>query len=248
LRTTQLSPDGLPSATGQRTSGLSLLFIVAIAVVAGTYFQLATSSPNCNVLLEQKAGTNTDLCLETIAISYSGSNSSSANVPALIMRPGTTASISILYEPHSDQGDEFNPQSILTGFNIPTPVSAISGNPDLAAVSFSKGTLVSEHDNWTIYSYNITASKNSSGYYAIIVPFGPQMYPALVISTDVNSVNTSMMSLWGYVGSIITGETVYPSVIVGTSNLSFVNTTIPESSYCQSRACNLIASSEYYEG
>ncbi len=189
-----------------------------------------------------------NLCLRRIAISYSTSNSFVANVPVLVMRPDTTASISVLYEPHSDQGDDFNPQSKLTGLNIPTPVSAISGNPNLTAVSFSKGTLVSEHDNWTIYSYNIAASNDSSGYYAIIIPFGPQMYPALVINPNVNSVNVSMMSLWGYVGSIITGETVYPSVIVGTSNLSIVNVTVPESAYCQSRACNQITSSEYYEG
>jgi len=56
------------------------------------------------------------------------------------------------------------------------------------------------------------------------------------------------MSLWGYVGAIQTGETVIPSILVGTSNLAIVNVTIPESQYCHTRACNIIASSEYYEG
>jgi hypothetical protein len=229
-----------------RASSLTILFVVAIALIAGTYFSLATSSTTtCNTALSNEADSPPNLCLRSIKIDYS---SSSANVPALIMKPGSSATISILYEPHSDAGSGFNPQSKLTGFNIPTPVSAISGNPNESEVRFSRGILLSSHDNWTIYSYNVTASNYSSGYYAIIVPFGPQLYPALVISNDSNSINASMMALWGYEGSITTGETVYPSVFVGTSNLVIENVTVPVSQYCQSRACNLIASSEYYEG
>jgi hypothetical protein len=225
------------------------LFIVVIAGVAGTYFDLATgTSESCNTFLAASADAPSNLCLRTIEINYPTPNSSVVNVPALVMYPGTNASISILYEPHSDMGDEFNPQSTLTGFNIPTAVSAFSGNPDLALVRFTKGTLLSEHDNWSIYSYTIIASNDSAGYYAIIVPFGPQLYPALVIEPPSVSVNASLMTLWGYVGSIESGETIIRSVFIGTSDISIVNVTVPTSDYCMSRACNLISTSEFYEG
>lgn len=237
---------------GRRTFPvLSLLFIVVIAGIAGAYFDLSTAGSggsNCNLSLEAGADTPPGLCLRTIAIYYPSANSTTATVPALVMTPGSTASISILYEPHSDLGDEFNPQSKLTGYNIPTAVDALTGNPNLAAVRFAMGTLVSEHDNWSIYSYSIITSNDSSGYYAIIVPFGPTLYPALVVEPPSTPVNASMMSLWGYVGSIESGETIIRSIFVGTSDLSIVNVTIPTSPYCMSRACNQIASSEFYEG
>ena len=141
------------------------------------------------------------------------------------MKPGTSASIWILYEPHADKGSGFNPQSKLTSFNIPTAISAISGVPS-GNVSFSKGTLLFSQNNWTIYDYTVSASANSSGYFVIIVPFGPTLYPALAVSSEANSLNTSTLSLWGYVGGITTGETAIPSIIVGTSNLTIVNVTI----------------------
>jgi hypothetical protein len=249
-RTTDPSGSTFDSrVAGRRASSLSLLFIVAIAAISGAYFGTATSQArNCNSQLSGKAGTPANLCLQTIAIDYSGRNSSEASVPVLLMQPGTTASVSILYEPHSDKGSAYNPQSQLTGFNIPTAISAISGQPNITAVEFSKGSLVFEQNNWTIYRYNITASNDSGGYYVIIVPFGPQLYPALVVAPSSASINVSEMSVWGYVGSITTGETVIPSVIVGESNLSVVNVTIPESQYCQTRACNIVASSQFYEG
>jgi hypothetical protein len=227
---------------------LSLLFLVLLATVSGTYIGWATSGgQECNTQLSAKIGSPADLCLQTIAINYSGSNSSDAIVPVLVMKPGTSASISILYEPHADKGSGFNPQSKLTSFNIPTAISAISGVPS-GNVSFSKGTLLFSQNNWTIYSYTVSASANSSGYFVIIVPFGPTLYPALAVSSEANSLNTSTLSLWGYVGGITTGETAIPSIIVGTSNLTIVNVTIPESQRCMTRACNVIASSQYYEG
>ena len=175
LKTADLSGSRLQTKiTGRRASSLSLLFIVAVGAIAGAYFGIATNpSGNCNSGLSKKAGTPASICLQTIAIDYSSRNSSEASVPVLLMQPGTTASISILYEPHSDKGSAYNPQSKLTGYNIPTAISTISGQPNITAVEFSKGTLVFAQNNWTIYSYNITASNDSSGYYAIIVPFGP---------------------------------------------------------------------------
>ena len=165
----------------------------------------------------------------------------------LLMQPGTNASVSILYEPHADQGSAYNPQSELTAANIPTAVSAATGEANQTAVAFSKGILVFQHDNWTMYRYNITASADSAGYYAIAVPFGPMLYPALVITSNPESLNLSEMSLWGYDGNIKTGETIIPSIFVGTSNLSIANVTVPEFQLCRTRACNVMASSEYYQ-
>lgn len=235
--------------TTEFTAVLSLLFLVILAAIAGAYFDLATGSMStCNAQLSASVDSPPSICLTTIAIKYSDPNSSSADVPALVMAPGSAASISILYEPHADLGDQYNPQSNLSTFNIPTAVSAVTGEPNLTAVHFSKGKELYKHGSWVIYTYNISTSNDSNGYYAIIVPFGPQLYPALVVSSDTGSVNASMMTLWGYVGSITTGETAIPSIFVATSGLTLVNVTISLYDQCQSRACNLISSSEYYEG
>jgi len=230
------------------STSFSLMFILIIASIFGVYVGLVTTGQQCNSQLSSQIGSPADLCLKTITINYSDENSSEAIVPVLLMKPGSTASISILYEPHPDKGSGFNPQSKLTSFNIPTAVSAISGEPNISAVAFSEGMQVYQYDNWTIYKYNITSSNESSGYYAMIIPFGPTIYPALVIGSNSFVLNLTRMSLWGYVGAIQTGETVIPSILVGTSNLAIVNVTIPESQYCHTRACNIIASSEYYEG
>jgi len=136
------------------------------------------------------------------------------------MKPGTSASISILYEPHADKGSEFNHRARLTSFNIPT-VSRQS-RERLAGTSHFQGTQLFSQNNWTIYSYAVSASAKSSGYFVIIVPFGPTIYPALAVSSDEDYLNTSTLSLWGYVDGITTGETAIPSIIVGSSNLAIV--------------------------
>ena len=62
-------------------------------------------------------------------------------------------------------------------------------------------------------------------------PFGPTLYPALAVSSEANSLDTSTLSLWGYVGGItLPGKTAIPSIIVGTSNLTIVNVTVPDHS------------------
>jgi hypothetical protein len=159
------------------------------------------------------------------------------------MKPGTSGSLTILYHVLI-KWSAYNPQSKLVSADVPAAFSVTSVQID-KGIRFSDGTLIFQYNNWTEYRYTITASSNSTGYYALLIPYGFKFYPALVIGVDPSSLNASILSMWGYDGLMVSGETSIPSDIVGITNMSVINQPVPITSTCPNAACVRL-SHDYY--
>lgn len=161
--------DGCRSTS--RAGALGLLFILLLAIVFGTY--VATSFPkggkSCDSQLSNQIGAPATLCLQPISISVLSTNSSEENVPVLTMKPGNSASVTVLYRQILKSTID-NPQMNLSSSDVPYAMSAISGMFS-KQVAFSSGTLIFRNRTSIIYRYAISAAPGSDGYYAILVPF-----------------------------------------------------------------------------
>ena len=226
-----------------RAGVVGLLFILLLAIVFATFVatSLAQGIVTCDTQLSGQIGAPRSLCLKPISISVLSTNSSEENVPVLMMKPGSSASLTILYHQILKSTID-NPQMNLSAADIPYAMSAISGAIS-KQVLFSTGKLIFRNGSSMIYKYTFNASSGSAGYYAILVPFAYGMLPALVVGGNPNSLNMTTMSLWGYVGPIVSTETLIPSVIVGVGNLKVTNVTVPEMLTCQTAGCLDIARS-----
>lgn len=230
-----------------KSYSISLIFILIVAVLAGVYIYYATAGPpttsqkNCDAELSDQIGAKS-FCLQPISVVLSSSNSSEFYIPVLLMKPGSTASISILYHNVSVNSPTFT-YVPFTANSKPYALSVATGQLDLSGIAFSNGTQLFKNGTWWIYSYSITAASNASGYYMILPPFYTGFYPALVIGGG--PLNYSSLSMWGYTGIIESAEFVLPSTIVGTSNLQLMNVTVPAIADCPNAACIVVTHSRY---
>lgn len=182
------------------------------------------------------------LCYENLQITISPSNTSEFIVPVMIVKPGTTTQILILYRLSGEVVAHPGPPQNVTSAEVPVMRSVPSGNAS-GEIRCSPGSLVYGSPSIVIYSYNITALAGSDGYYAISPVYYVGFYPVLAVGASPGHLNETALSTWGYDGPVISGEFMVPSMIVGTGNATIVNATVPTVQTCPSPVCVTIAHS-----
>jgi hypothetical protein len=227
-----------------------LVLLVVLVIFAGDFLLSPSLVPSSSVgqsdcgssLSSQLSSTYAGLCLRPILVSISGSNGSDMVVPVLVMKEGTTTTVDILYQLSSEMIGQQVPHRNVTAAQVPSVLSVLSGQL-VHTVTFSNASLIFADKEIMIYSYVLTASPGSSGYYALLPPFYYGMYPVLAVGVDPSELNSSALSMWGYAGTIMSAEVTIPSTIVGTGDLSILNATVPMISYCPNSACVIISRS-----
>lgn len=229
-----------------------LIFIFIILAVAGTYIFLGmrqeTSVAPCDTNLLSQIGastTSTQLCLHEVVVSISSANSSEFYVPVLEMNKGSTGSIDSLYHLSAESKGHLRPPLNLSSNDVPNALLVPTATLNRSLVAFSNGVLIFQNKDWAIYRYIVNASSDSAGYYALLPPYYYGIYPALAIGADPYNLNISALSIWGYAGTMVSGEDIPPSMIVGVSGIDVVNVTIPALLYCPIAACVIVSRSEY---
>jgi hypothetical protein len=167
-------------------------------------------------------------------------------VPVLVLKPGATGTIDILYHISASTIGHVGPLPTVPPNLVPVALSVPLATINTSRVEFSDGVPIFQNSAWILYRYTVNASADSTGYYAIMPPYFFGIYPALDIGAESNDLNMSALSIWGYTGIITSAEDTVPSTIVGTSGFSIVNATIPGLQDCPNAACNLISRSSGY--
>jgi len=167
-------------------------------------------------------------------------------VPVLVLKPGATGTIDILYHISASTIGHVGPLPTVPPNLVPVALSVPLATINTSRVEFSDGVPIFQNNGWTIYRYTVNASADSTGYYAITPPYYFGIYPALDIGTDTNNLNMSALSIWGFTGIITSSEDTVPSTIVGTSGFNIVNATIPGLADCPNPACSQISRSSGY--
>jgi len=228
----------------------TVLLFIAVLVLALIVSEVLLNQPRasnapaqkCDPSLVSELKIPDSLCLENLQITIPVTNTSAFIVPVIIVKPGTTTTIEILYQLSSESVQHPGPRLNVTSFEIPTFRLVPSGNvSDL--IKCSNGTLVYGSSSLTIFSYNVTTLPGSDGYYAILPLFYFGFYPVLAVGASPGHLNQSVLNTWGYDGPLLTGEFALPSQIVGTGDATLVNATVPMTQICPSVACHVIAHS-----
>jgi len=231
-----------------RSSALAFLLIAIVvgAIFAAHILSTATESavhtPECDRQLA--AEVESDLCLQLIQISVSSSNSSELSIPVMVMRPGTTTAIDVLYLLSAGSSGNPGPKRNVTTSELPLALSIPSGKVDASKVAFYNASVIFQTKAAIIYRYTVMSAPDSSGYYAILPPYYYGIYPALAVGVDPNNLDKSALSIWGFSGLIESGEFIVPSYIVGTGDLNVVNATVPLIYSCPNPACVMISHSQ----
>ncbi len=233
------------------SSGRAYVAMVAVVLVGLAGYSALNPAPNisttmsvtCDSTLSTALGiTNAGLCLQNVQIWVSASNSSEFIVPVMTMGQGTTTTIDILYLLNSESVGHKGPIQNVTTDDFPVAISVPSGKPS-TQVTFSNASVVYTGKGIIIYSYTLTASAGSVGYYAIAPPFYYGAYPALAVGAEPGQLNSTALSMWGYDGMMQSGEFALPSDIVSTGTLTLVNATVPATPTCPNPACIIVAHS-----
>lgn len=231
-------------ATGKGSS-LSIIFILCLGAVFAAYVSYSTSGTGakCDTQLEDQAGTRA-YCFEPVGqVSLIATNTSEFNVPVIVIKPGSNASITILYDEIAKDAPA-NVYPPFTSNSRPYALSVASGKLMLSDVVFSTGNLLYKNGSWYLYQYNLTTTANSSGYYAFLPPFYYGFYPAIYVGNGYP--NKTSLSMWGFSGIILSGEFILPSTIVGlSSNVQVFNKTVPQIPTCPNPACKTISHSGF---
>jgi len=240
-----------------RVHFIALLFIMVLVAMVAAYVLLpvdavvateVTSTPECDPQLSAEVGNlGTGLCLQQVSLSVSRSNSSEFSVPVMIMKPGTSTVVNVLYLVAAERVFHPGPLPNITSSELPVLMSVPSGTIEPDGVTFSNALKIFQNGRVVIFSYTLTAATNSSGYYGILPQYYFGMYPALVVSAsaDPNNLNMTALGLWGYTGNMISSEFFVPSYVVGTGDLNVINATVPMTESCMNPACVIIAHSQY---
>ena len=233
---------------------IAFLFMIMLVIMIASYVLLpadanvavVTGASECDPQLSAEVGDlGRGLCLRQVSLTVSPSNSSEFSVPVMIMKPGTSTVVDVLYVLASERIMHPGPLLNITSSELPVLMSVPSGTFDAGGVTFSNASDIFQNARVVIFSYTLTAATNSSGYYAILPRYYFGMYPALVVSSDPNHINMTALSLWGYTGTMISSEFFVPSYIVGTGDLNVINASVPMTESCMNPACVRISHSQY---
>jgi len=196
--------------------------MLAVMTILVTYIFFSTSphasACDARLLTQIGASDKTQICPLPLNITFSGSNNSSSvfYVPVLVMKPGGTHTIDILY--HLSSGAAGNPgKPYSTSIDASLALSVSSAKVNESRVGFSNGEIIFQNKGLVIFKYTVNASKDSTGYYAILPPNYYGMYPAIAIKPSTSELNVFALSMWSFTGPFESSEFVVPSMIVGTS-------------------------------
>lgn len=198
----------------------------------------------CDTSLTGELGISSPgLCLQQpLQVSVLSSNYSEYVVPVMILQPGSSTAVYILYlladEAVAHPGQIEN----VTTSDVPVAMSVPSGEVS-GLVTFSNATVLFSSKSVILYEYTVTAAVGSDGYYAVLPPYYYGAYPALAVGASPGALNQTALQTWGYDGMMLSGEFVLPSDIVGTGNLMVVNATVPTTPECPTPACVTISHS-----
>jgi hypothetical protein len=136
------------------------MFILVLALMVAAYIFSSTDSiAACDKTLSAESGAPAGLCLKPLVVALSSSNSSFFfYVPVVVVRPGTTATVDILYQqtanhtaPVSGSGSLPVPPQ-LRPEDVPQVLSVPGGQlMGVRQITFSTGQLLSQHGKWTLY-------------------------------------------------------------------------------------------------
>ncbi len=230
-----------------------LIFIVStliLILVVATAFYVAygpgSPSPQCDTRLANKIGAGSSgLCLQPLVVTQN-SNSSEFYVPVLIIQPGSSGTLDILYDLASGiyvSHPGLKPN--LTAANLPVALSVATAAPNATRVGFSNASLIFKDNGWVIYRYTIETAADSSGYYAILPSYYWGMRPALAVGATPGNLSLTALALWGYTKCCISGEVTMNSTIVGAAGFTIATVTVPGIEFCPNAACNILARSQY---
>ncbi len=227
-------------------TALLLVSIVGIATVSVLYFSTRTPGPACDSRLTSKIGAaGSGLCLRPMNVTED-SNFTHFQVPVLVIQPGSTGTIDILYDLASGayvSHPDIKPN--MTATIVPLALSVATAKTNASVVGFSPGTAIFHNNRWVIFRYAVSTSSSSTGYYAILPRFYWGKFPALAVGANPESLNLTSLAMWGYTNCCISGEVIMSSTIVGAAGFTMVNATVPGISYCPNAACNLVSRSLY---
>ncbi len=232
---------------GKLVLSVSILILV---LVAATAFYAAPSprspSQQCDTRLADKIGAGSSgLCLQPLVVTQN-SNSSEFYVPVLVIQPGASGTLDILYDLTSGifvSHPGLKPN--LTASDLPIALSVATGASNATGVGFSNASLIFKNNDWVVYRYTIETAADSSGYYAILPRYYWGMRPALAVGTAPGNLNLTALAMWGYTKCCISGEIIMNSTIVGAAGFTVANVTVPGIEFCPNAACNIVARSHY---
>ena len=220
-----------------------IIIIVLVASIWIFFNHQMNAEPRDTKLSNVMGITGQSQCLHPLTITVSRVNDSQFIVPILVIRHGESGTMRILYHLSASEVNHQGNEAILTETDAPRALSVSTATENKSKVGFSNGILIFRNANWTLYEYVVNTSSNSAGYYAILPPFYYGFYPSLAVTNQLNKLNNSALSMWGFRGIIQSGEFIIPSTIVGVTGFHVVNDTIPDISYCPNSACVLKARS-----
>jgi hypothetical protein len=245
------------SSDRRRAVGRSTWIIIAatatVALLAGITLLGASPGaqsstvhrPECDSALSSGVGIPaSSICLEDVEVSLLPTNSSDFSVPVMVMKPGTTTTVELLYLLSAESSGHTGPMENVTASDLPVALS-VPGGKASDVVTFSNASVLFADRSVILYSYTLTAPAGSGGYYAILPPYYSGAYPALAVGADPKHLNATALSTWGYNGGMETAEFSLPSLVVGTGNLDVVNATVPASQNCMNPACIIISHSGF---
>lgn len=227
---------------------VAVIVVVLVGLAGDSLFNPTSGAPTtvpetCDSALSAALGIpSATLCLQDVQISVSASNSSEFTVPVMMMGQGTTTTVDILYLLNSESVGHKGPIQNVTADDFPVAISVPSGMAS-TQVTFSNATVLYAGKDVIIYGYTLTASPGSDGYYAVAPPFYFGAYPVLAVGAEPGQLNGTALSMWGYDGTMQSGEFALPSDIVGAGTLTLVNATVPAIPSCPNPACVVVAHS-----
>jgi len=237
------------SALGRAESVFAVVIVVvgallAAGAVSGRAGQSSSARTSvCDLQFSTQLGPSAKgLCLDPVQITIPTSNASEITVPVMVLSPGSSTTVEILYSVGSESQGHIGPKVTVRPTDMPYWMSVPSGELSNRVV-FSDAHLVFQTTQVLIYQYTVTASSDSTGYYAMLPPYYVGIYPALVVGAGSNHLNLTTLSTWAYTGVDQSAENTVPSTLVNTGGLLVTNVTLADVPHCLNPACNLISKS-----
>ncbi len=207
----------------------SLVFIIMVAAVFGTYVSLTvTSSCSSNgpCTLYLNGGKYNSIVIQLTKVE-GGENI----VPVLLMRANSTSSIYVLYltSPYSSR---------ITTENLPSVFTPPVGGQLSNSIRFSNANLLLQNASMVLYEYTVTALSNSTGYYQMYFWDSCGLGLPFVIGVSADDLNMSELHIFGYSGVFYCQISPIRSELVGiSSNITEVTINVPSFTACYNVDC-----------
>ena len=229
---------------------ISVAVVAVVLVLIGAafgflYLRPAPVAPSCDTPLANQIGMGGNGCLQPLYVTQNA-NLTEFTVPVLIMQPGGTGTVDILYHVATAKyASHPGLRPTLSATDVPLALSVLLATTNKSQVGFSPGMTLYEGDGWVIFRYTVNAATDATGYYAVLPPYYWGMYPALAVGRTPAKANEPALAMWGYTKCCISGEVTMNSTVVGYAGFTVVDVQVPGVVYCPDAACNIVSQSHY---